>query len=354
MISETGPAAAETKERPPVVDVRVFVAGTGADCSGCAVQERTLRSIPFRAMAREIGVGREEARAALEPAWKRALHAAIDGAPSVDRAVLLAHDAVFNDDGSENDVRSQLVTPNEHVWRLAATKPDRCLFGASVHPYRRGAPDLVERWVSAGAALLAWSPAVHAIDLADPRCLAVYRVLERRGAPLLAATGPDPLLRAYRSDASSPLSLRPALEAGVTVIASGCGGPALGAGSSGLDAVLRLCEAHPRLYLDTSGFCSPLRGRAALARLSDPLLASRLVHGSGFPAPTHAFWFPLRLRGRVRELESIPSPLERDVATKRALGVPDSAFTRAADLLRLGEKTRRREAIATRPPAGGG
>lgn len=343
-------------ERPLVADVHVHVAGIGLECSGCHVQPRTLRSLPFRLMARDLGVSRGELIDGLETAYKRVLFAAIDGAPSLDRAVLLAHDAVFNEDGSMNEVRSQLVTPNEHVWRLASLRPDKLRFGASVHPYRRGAAETLERWISAGAVLLKWLPSSQAIDPRDPRCAAIYRVLARRGVPLLVHTGSETVVRVYRKDLASPEILRPALDEGVTVIAAHCGTssfPLLF--KSHLREFARLCEAYPNLYGDTAAFCSPYRGREVHARLSDAGLVSRLVHGSDFPVPTHPFWFPRRLAGRVRELESIASPLERDIRTKRALGYPEAVFTRGAALLRLGgEKTRRRDALATPAPGKGG
>jgi len=337
---------------PPVIDIHVHVAGIGANCSGCSVEPRTLRSIPFRLMARDLGVSRRELFEDLETAYARVLSAALDGARSLDKVVLLAHDAVFNEDGSKNDVRTQLETPNEHVRRLASTRPDRFLFGASVHPYRRGAAELVERWIDAGAVLLKWLPNSQVIDPRDRRCLPVYRVLARRGVPLLAHTGSETVVRVYRKDLSSPEILRPALEEGVTVVAAHCGTssfPLLY--RSYLREFRALCDAYPRLYGDTAAFCSPYRGREMHSRLEDEGLVSRLVHGSDFPVPTHATWFPLRLRGRVRELESTASPLERDVRVKRALGYPDSVFTRAASILPLGEKSRRRDSVAAARPA---
>src|SRR5262249_5473803 len=154
----------------------------------------------------------------LDAVYRDRLVAAIDGAPSLDRAVLLAHDAVFNEDGSMNEVRTQVQTPNEYVARLASQRPDRFLFGASVHPYRRDAADRLARWLAAGAVLLKWLPNSQVIDPADRRCVPLYRLLVRHRAPLLAHTGSETVVRVYRKDLTSPECLRPALDEGVTVI----------------------------------------------------------------------------------------------------------------------------------------
>ena len=67
-------------------------------------------------------------------------------ASEVDRAVLLAFDAAYGDDGSRDDEHTLMVADNDFVADLASTHK-KVLFGASIHPYRRDALAELERLI---------------------------------------------------------------------------------------------------------------------------------------------------------------------------------------------------------------
>jgi hypothetical protein len=70
---------------------------------------------------------------------------------------------------------------------------------------------------------------------------------------------------------------------------------------------------------------------------TDPLSVSRLVHGSDWPVPQSPWWFAGRLGlGAILRLRRIGNPLQRDLETKRALGLPAAVFRRGARLLPAG------------------
>ena len=59
-------------------------------------------------------------------------------------------------------------------------------------------------------------------------------------------------------------------------------------------------------------------------------LVDRIFHGSDWPIPTTATVFLPELGfNRVLKLERTRNPLERDVLTKREMGLPESVFTGA-------------------------
>src|SRR5262249_54198125 len=90
----------------------------------------------------------------------------------------------------------------------------------------------------------------------------------------------------------------------------------------------------PHLYVDNSGLCSPSRFAHVPRLANDELIASRTVYGSDWPVPSNAFYYTRKLGlKRMLALEGTRNSVNRDIATKRALGYPDATLTRAASVL---------------------
>jgi len=67
-----------------------------------------------------------------------------------------------------------------------------------------------------------------------------------------------------------------------------------------------------------------------------PELHAKLVHGSDYPLPVSPWPFVHRLGLKeARRIAAIPSPFDRDLLLKRALGFPELLFERATGLLRV-------------------
>src|SRR5581483_8078496 len=60
----------------------------------------------------------------------------IDGAVPLDAAVVLAFDAVYDEDGNFDSENTHLYVTNDYVAELA-DRHTKVLFGASIHPYRK-------------------------------------------------------------------------------------------------------------------------------------------------------------------------------------------------------------------------
>ena len=101
-----------------------------------------------------------------------------------------------------------------------------------------------------------------------------------------------------------------------------------------MPAFLRLAREHENLYGDTSALNLPTRSYAYGPLLNDAAVRRKLVHGSDWPIVSVP---PARvgLRTALRLLAAEGNWLRRDVLAKRALGLGDDYWHRAATLLRL-------------------
>jgi hypothetical protein len=252
----------------------------------------------------------------------------------LDHVVCLALDPVFDTNGVRRPDRSDMWVANEYVTKaLRPQVPGKILPGASVHPYDPDFTTRVERCVQDGAVLLTWLPSAQQIDLADPRVLTALRFLATAGTdgrplPLLLQTGSDHMAmsadpRTVTYDflswgfwdrmrnalrkrgnrwlvprvAETLANIRAGLQAGANLIFAHCGLPYFAprlfrfVEHSDFDVVGRLLREHSaapgsggRCYADVSACLTPVRKGyfKAIARLPE----SRLLAGSGYPAPT--------------------------------------------------------------------
>lgn len=235
-----------------------------------------------------------------------------------------------------------MYVPNEYAFAcakesLAASGTfGRLLPAMSVHPYRPDAAYETARWIEQGTVAMKWLPPSQNIDLRDSRCRSIYELLAQARIPLIVHAGGEHTLKVIRPEQEDPSCIRPALEAGVTVVVAHCATPTLWWDTDYFKGFLELARKHPNCYGDTSAMCA--FGKAVwLRRLMDcPDILPKLVHGSDWPVPPAAwqFWRPLGLRV-LREIGAIPGWLARDVAVKRAMGLPDEVFTNAARIIPL-------------------
>jgi hypothetical protein len=139
---------------------------------------------------------------------------------SFDAAVLLAHERVYDSDGTVRQDLGSMYVPNDVVLDLAATHPE-FLAGVSIHPARSDALEELDRCLERGAVLMKCLPNCQNIDCSDPR-YQPFGSAWRRRLPL------SPLSPAAKHRSGSqrvwliPRLLRIPLECGVTVIAAHC------------------------------------------------------------------------------------------------------------------------------------
>lgn len=276
-------------------------------------------------------------------------------AESIDRLVLLAFDEYRDDAGrvigaAERGQRfgTDQYTSNSLVRAICTARPDRYLFGASIHPYRtqdgRDACSMLTEAAEAGAALVKWLPIHQNIRAEDPRTIAFLRKAAELGIPMLIHYGGEMTLSRQHMEFESPIPLLGVLRelrAGghmPTVMIAHAATPSFrwqsDAGHRALvDALLGEFADAP-LYGEISalGAFGRTPWLRRLARRKE--LHDKLVWGSDFPIPvmTWAFWRHLDCRTR-RQINELPSWIERSYRLAHAAGFDDAVFHRAATLL---------------------
>lgn len=273
-------------------------------------------------------------------------------APSVDRLVLLAFDEYHDDEGRpcgpaarRQDRGSDLYVSNSLVRAMCATRPGRYLFGASIHPYRRGSEELLAEAADAGAVLVKWLPVHQNIRADDPRTLACLRAAARlKTAMLIHYGGESSLTPQHRplEDVRPMLAaLRRLMDQGEmpTTLIAHAATPTLrwqnSAGHQALMDGLASEFAEAPLYAEISAL-GALGRTVWMRRLAGRRsLHHKLVWGSDYPVPAapRLLWRSLPAAER-RRIAAYPSWVEQSLQLTRAMGFAEAVFTRAASLLR--------------------
>ena len=296
-----------------------------------SMSQRIMKSLPFRFMRWRLGMRGEDERT--ERAIEAKLVETIDQTDSIDAAVILAFDAVYDREGSFDPASTHLYVTNDYSIELCR-RHRKMLFGASVHPYRKDAVAEIERCVNAGAVLLKWLPIVQNFNPADDRCIPFYEALAHHKLPLLSHTGGEKSLPNLDPTVMDPALLLPALKRGVTVIAAHCGTRSIGSETDYLPTFMRMAREHERFFGDTAALNLPTRSYAYAKLLDDPVVRQKLLHGSDWPIISLPPAMTLRLRDTLAAM-SDRNWMRRDVTIKKKLGFDDAYFHRAAGVLRM-------------------
>ncbi len=333
------PRSLETGQTPrkSFIDMHVHVAGIGTGETGCFVSERFRNSFFFLIDMWAAGVPHWRIEEAGDQLYVQKLLETVRESRTTARAVILALDGVYDAQGRLDREQTTLYVPNDYVLRLAREHGE-FLPGVSIHPARRDAIEELDRVAEAGAVLVKWLPNTQRIDPAERRFLPFYRRLAHHRMPLLCHTGEEYALSAGDQRAGDPKRLLLALEEGVTVIAAHCGSLGEEGGRTYLEDFFGLLDRYSNLFGDISAL-TQINRRHTLSRLLDEEVMARLLHGSDYPLPFFPLASPLYFMGRISfslslRIQRIGNVLDRDVATKRGLGVPESIFTKAEEVLK--------------------
>jgi predicted TIM-barrel fold metal-dependent hydrolase len=219
----------------------------------------------------------------------------IEKSKKVKQVVLLAMDKVYDENGEAKDKKTHLYTPNSFIAELAK-KYDKILFGASVHPYRNDWEDELNFCLENGAVVCKWICSSMQIDPRHEKCARFYRKLAEHKLPLLYHTGPEYAIPTSNDDFdefNDPDYVKPALEAGVTVIAAHCALPYFWIlddeqYQDDFGKLVRLFdyakEHGYELYADMSALAGPTR-IPYIEELDKKLPHDKLLFGSDYPIP---------------------------------------------------------------------
>lgn len=259
--------------------------------------------------------------------WLKRLAGWVQESP-LDAIVILALDAVYDEDGRPRPDRTLLHVENDFVNAAAKDRPE-FIFGASIHPYRKDAVPELERLVKHGARLIKWIPSAQYIEPDSPKCFPLYDAMAHHNIPLLCHTGVEHMLGIRRASYNHPRRLIPALKRGVKVIAAHCGAHLFLHEPSYVNAWSRLANAYEHFYGDTGAFSIVTRVPALRRILSDKGLEAKLLYGSDYPGIPSPLWCWQLGVSKMRALSRITNPLARNMSVMQALGMPPDVFERA-------------------------
>lgn len=326
----------QTKSEP-VVDIHVHLACVGDSGGGGKIAHKLRYSLPFNFMLLWHHILPWEVD---DFHFQKRIVAAITTAQLVDAAVVLAFDAVYTPEGKPCPQATVMYTPNEVVMHLARQHP-RILFGASVHPFRPDALEMLEMCKSNGAVLVKWLPSAQHIDPSDARHRRFYRKMAELGLPLLCHTSVEHMIPSHHlQHLNAPSRLEFPLSEGVTVIAAHSCLPAFPSDHDYFPDFLQLlhqaAQQRWNLYADVSAFCLPGR-RCQIPRARKELPVAQLLLGSDFPVPNMPFVYE-----ENQNPPCLPDhPLDLNVVRLRRMGFPQEVFTKAWRVLPIPETKRK-------------
>jgi len=324
----------------PIIDLHVHVAGFGYGDSGCFISKAMRDNIRFPFYLWSMGVSEQELQQHGDRILFDRISHNIAASRNVDKAVILAMDGVIDQDGKLDHDQTPIYIPNDYVARETARR-DNLLYGASINPKRKDAIERLRQAKRDGAVLIKWIPSIMNIDPADPRHIPFYRVMAELGIPLLSHTGMEKSFAGAKDELSDPLRLTLPLEQGVTVIAAHIATTGTSEGQDNFERILPMFAQYPKLYTDISSL-TQINKTGYLARaLRVKGLSDRMVYGTDWPLqffPLISPWYHLRHIGIADAWRTggIKNQWDRDVALKKAFGVPDNVFSRSAKILHIG------------------
>lgn len=319
------------------LDAHVHTAGLGARGSGCFISPALRASYKYGIYLKAFGVTEKEL---IEQGDGIVLDKIADNlarSKSTGAAVILAMDGIRDSLGRLDSGKTPLYIPNGWLAAEVRKRPN-LRFGASVHPGRPDALAELERVKADGALLIKWIPSIMDIDPADSSNIPFFGKLRELGLPLLTHTGKESSFLDAKDSLCDPFRLKLALETGVVVIAAHAGTPGQSHGQDNFDRALIMMGRHPNLYADISSLTQVNKLGSLKRLLARPEAKGRLIYGTDFPLIETALVSPFYQVWRapfasIWAAAKEANPWDRDVALKRALGVPEEVFTRGAALL---------------------
>lgn len=328
-----------------VIDIHIHFAAPEDGESGCYWSSEFEKGVAFFAM--RLVTNNLFGKMSIQRI-KKHLVGVINSSEFVHKSVLLAMDQVYEENGDFSPGKTHLHVPNSYLAGLAEEN-DRILFGASVHPFRPDWEEELEYCLENKAVLCKWIPSSQQIDPIHPKCLHFYEKLSREKLPLLCHVGPEGAIPPFDKMAqklNSPLRLRNALDAGVSVIMAHAALPLLPPPLESdqpfqeLTSLFQEAESKDwKLYADLSAINLGPRN-SYIDKVKEVIPPHRLIFGSDYPIPIldisqkpHlSLWHWLK---HFFQTIFIKNPLDKNYSLIKNMDFDESLFHNASSVLRL-------------------
>lgn len=314
------------------LDIHLHLFGIGDNGSNCRLRKGMSEGPLFEYLSGRLRL--RERDETIDEGYVLALAEQVEKS-GLDKVVVLAQDAVYDDRGEADWERTSFYVPNDYLFDVVSRYPQRMIPGVSINPQRADAISELERCAARGARILKIHPPTQGVDLADAKR---YARFFRRCADLrvivMVHTGHEHSAPIFDIELANPSRLVVALEQGCTVIACHCGTGRHFDRPDMLPDFLAMLRQHKNLWGDTSVLGSAGRVRDFQRLLADHEARERLLHGSDFPFPA----LPLAFAGvlglkRAFRLQTIANNLDQDLALKETLGIGRPSAERAYQLI---------------------
>lgn len=325
--SPEGRGMSDSLPAPRRLDIHVHLFGTGDAGSGCRLSKTITGGFLFRWLVRRLRLrGRAET---IDEGYVLALVEQVKSS-GLDKALILAQDAVCDPRGQPDWERTQFYVPNDYVFRVVDRYPRLFVPCVSVNPDRTDAIAELERCAEKGARLLKIHPPTQGVDLADRKHAAFFRRCARLKVVVMVHTGHEHSAPVVDKMLGDPRKLELALDSGCTVVACHCGTGWPQDRPDMLPAFLCMARRYRRLWGDTAVLGSVGRVRDFRRLLAERDITTRLLHGSDFPFPATplAFAGAIGIR-KALELQGIRNRMQQDLALKEAMAPGECSAARA-------------------------
>ena len=150
------------------------------------LSEHSRRSWLTQLIIRVTGIHTEPGQSLSEKLRNRLLREL--EASSLDYAIVLAQDAVYDRDGSRNDAETHFYVSNGYVLELAKMSA-KILPCCSINPIRSDALPELDRCYDAGCRIIKIHTAIQGVDPSRPEFDPFYRLARQLGVVLMFHTG---------------------------------------------------------------------------------------------------------------------------------------------------------------------
>ncbi len=329
------PTAAAWGSGPPkpgkVLDIHVHLFGTGDAGSGCRLSKATSHGLLFKFLSAKLQLAKRAKT--LDEGYVLALAEQVEKS-GLDKAVILAQDAVYDRRGKPDWDKTQFYIPNDYLFQVVARYPARMVPCVSINPQRADAVAELDRCAAKGARVLKIHPPTQGVDLAERKHAPFFRRCAELKMIVMVHTGHEHSAPIFNIELADPRKLEMALDSGCTVVACHCGTGRPQDRPDMLPGFLAMVRKYKDLWGDTAVLGSAGRERDFQRLLADPEAPKRLLHGSDFPFPAVPLGFAgvIGLKKAV-QLQAIENWLEQDLALKEALGIGHVSAQRAYRLV---------------------
>ena len=331
-------ASAAIPKEKIALDVHCHLVRFPREGTDCFVSDRLRHSWKFKIYLRFLGVTEREMHEQGDGIVSDRVSVEIARSRTVAKAVVFALDGAVKHGELDQDA-TEVYVPNEFVAE-EVSRHDNLLFGASINPYRTDALDRVLWAKEHGAVLIKWIPSVMHIDPADPALKPFYKKLVDCELPLLVHSGDEHTFTRSTDELCDPARLDYPLSLGVTIVAAHLASTGRSHGQSNFQRLLPLFKKHLRLYGDVSSTTQFNRIGFLRKALKEGGLQGRLLYGTDWPLqyfPIVSAWYHVGAisLGSARRISQVKNTWDRDIALKRAIGMPEEVLVAGWSVLGL-------------------